>query len=768
MPTTIEIFCCYAREDQDLMKKLRTHLMPLQRRSLIKLWSDIDINAGDEWEEEIQKHLDTAHMILLLVSPDFMASDYCYSTEMEYALQRHEKQEARVIPIILRPTAWKGAPFDKIQVLPANARPVTDARSWISIDEALNDVTEKIGPIVTELLLPLYIDEAQQLVKNGRQEDALVIYERTLRLEPEYVPALYGKGATLFLLKRYEESVTAYDRAIQASAHPDARYHYGKASALRKLERYEESLAAYDEAIRLNPRRARVYKEKGELLLELERYAEALPVYEQLNKRDPENAAYYVQTGDILLELKRYIEALVVYEKAIQLDPDETYNEPSYHKKGELLLRLRRFEAAVATYEQAIILNPQNALYHQNKARALLELKRYEETLAAYERCIQLSKNPYCYHGKGQALLGLERYEEALVAYNEAIRLSDPHVDPMFYHDKGLVYKRLTELAYEMEKQARIHWNSRESSYISFVVPVITEEFHLLCTLHTSMVTSVAIRVDDQIIATGHFNGAIKVWYLPTGKELITFTPHSGVVWAIAFTSDGAFASSSWDATIKLWNTDEHLGVRELHTLTGHIDGVRSLSISRDGHILASGSDDNTIKLWNLDTGQELRTLTGHSARVLSVALGPDGQTIASGGWDSTIKLWNLHSGKELRTFTGHSNYVYSVAISPDGHLLASGSRDCTIKLWNLHTGQELLTLRGHTHAVHSVAFSPDGQSLASSSEDQTIKLWDLYTGKELCTITSHSSPIWGVIFSPDGQFLISRDNNTINVWEKK
>src|SRR5947209_2479826 len=337
MPTTIEIFCCYAREDQDLMKKLRTHLMPLQRRSLIKLWSDIDINAGDEWEEEIQKHLNTAHMILLLVSPDFMASDYCYSTEMEYALQRHEKQEARVIPIILRPTAWKGAPFDKIQVLPANARPVTDARSWISIDEALNDVTEKIGPIVTELLLPLYIDEAQQLVKNGRQEDALAIYERALRLEPEYVPALYGKGATLFLLKRYEESVTAYDRAIQASAHPDARYHYGKASALRKLKRYEESLAAYDEAIRLNPRRARVYKEKGELLLELERYAEALPVYEQLNKSDPENAAYYVQTGDILLELKRYIEALVVYEKAIQLDPDETYNEPSYHKKGELV-----------------------------------------------------------------------------------------------------------------------------------------------------------------------------------------------------------------------------------------------------------------------------------------------------------------------------------------------------------------------------------------------------------------------------------------------
>jgi hypothetical protein len=75
---SIEIFCCYARKDQVLLSELKAHLMPLQRRGLIKIWADTDIGAGIEWEREIEKHLDTAQIILLLVSADFMNSEYCY------------------------------------------------------------------------------------------------------------------------------------------------------------------------------------------------------------------------------------------------------------------------------------------------------------------------------------------------------------------------------------------------------------------------------------------------------------------------------------------------------------------------------------------------------------------------------------------------------------------------------------------------------------------------------------------------------------------
>jgi len=148
MVSPLEIFCCYARKDQSLLNELKIHLTPLQRQGLITIWSDIDIDAGAVWEVEIKKHLNTAQIILLLISSDFMASEYCYSTEMQRALERHEQKEAHVIPILLRPTIWKGAPFDKLQVLPTNAKPVTDRRSWLTEDEALNDVVEGIRKVV--------------------------------------------------------------------------------------------------------------------------------------------------------------------------------------------------------------------------------------------------------------------------------------------------------------------------------------------------------------------------------------------------------------------------------------------------------------------------------------------------------------------------------------------------------------------------------------------------------------------------------------------
>src|SRR5438067_12626282 len=113
----VEIFCCYARKDQELLQILKAHLMPLQRQGLITIWSDTDINAGEEWEEEIRQHLTTAQIILLLVSPDFMASEYCYSNEMQRAMERHSLGEAKVIPIILRPVYWQSAPIGKLQAL---------------------------------------------------------------------------------------------------------------------------------------------------------------------------------------------------------------------------------------------------------------------------------------------------------------------------------------------------------------------------------------------------------------------------------------------------------------------------------------------------------------------------------------------------------------------------------------------------------------------------------------------------------------------------
>src|SRR2546423_10920382 len=107
----IEVFCSYAHADKRWWKKLDTHLSMLERQGLISTWFDRQIIAGTDWKQDLDTHLNRASVILLLISSDFLASDFCYSVEMKRALERHQAGEARVIPILVRPVDWKGAPF---------------------------------------------------------------------------------------------------------------------------------------------------------------------------------------------------------------------------------------------------------------------------------------------------------------------------------------------------------------------------------------------------------------------------------------------------------------------------------------------------------------------------------------------------------------------------------------------------------------------------------------------------------------------------------
>ncbi len=281
---------------------------------------------------------------------------------------------------------------------------------------------------------------------------------------------------------------------------------------------------------------------------------------------------------------------------------------------------------------------------------------------------------------------------------------------------------------------------------------------------HSSVVWSVTISPDSQILASTSEDKTIKLWQLSTGQELRTLKGHSYWVRTLAMTPNGQIlASGSDDTMIKLWQLSTG---QELRTLKGHSRWVRSVAITPDGQMLASGSNDETIKLWQLSTGQELRTLKGHRDWVSCLAITPDGQMLASGSNDETIKLWQLSTGRELRTLTGHSDWVRALAITPDGQILATGSYDKTIKLWQLSTGQELRTLTGHSEGIRALAVTPDGEILASGSDDKTIKLWHLSTGRELLTLTGHSDYVYAVAFSWDGNSLVSSSKDkTIKIW---
>ncbi|MEX2247121.1 MAG: FxSxx-COOH system tetratricopeptide repeat protein, partial [Dehalococcoidia bacterium] len=147
----IELFYSYSHRGEDLRDELERHLKILQREGAISNWHDRRITAGREWGGEISEHLESSGIILLLVSADFIASDYCWDVEVKRAIERHEAGTARVIPVILRDCDWHSAPFGKLQALPKDGKPIT---SWPNRDEAFADVARGIRKAIEELTLP--------------------------------------------------------------------------------------------------------------------------------------------------------------------------------------------------------------------------------------------------------------------------------------------------------------------------------------------------------------------------------------------------------------------------------------------------------------------------------------------------------------------------------------------------------------------------------------------------------------------------------------
>ncbi|MFO1184680.1 MAG: toll/interleukin-1 receptor domain-containing protein [Bauldia sp.] len=145
----LKVFVSYSRVDELGKDGLLKHLRPLTRMKLIETWNDAQILAGEDWGNRISEELERADIILLLISIDFINSEYCYGIEMERAIERHQTGGARLIPVIYRPCIWGHAPFASIQALPKDAKPIT---SWMSSDEGFASVAQGVKAVAEELL----------------------------------------------------------------------------------------------------------------------------------------------------------------------------------------------------------------------------------------------------------------------------------------------------------------------------------------------------------------------------------------------------------------------------------------------------------------------------------------------------------------------------------------------------------------------------------------------------------------------------------------
>jgi hypothetical protein len=161
-----KVFISYSHTDENLCKQLINHLSALKRRGLIREWHDRRIMPGEDWDKSIKQELLDSDIVLLLISSDFIASEYCFDIEISKAMEKHEQKTAIVIPIVLRPCDWTDLPFGKIQGLPKDAKPIT---TWSNIDEAFVNTIEGIKTIINhictnsnETSLPVHFEKEEE------------------------------------------------------------------------------------------------------------------------------------------------------------------------------------------------------------------------------------------------------------------------------------------------------------------------------------------------------------------------------------------------------------------------------------------------------------------------------------------------------------------------------------------------------------------------------------------------------------------------------
>ena len=272
----------------------------------------------------------------------------------------------------------------------------------------------------------------------------------------------------------------------------------------------------------------------------------------------------------------------------------------------------------------------------------------------------------------------------------------------------------------------------------------------LMLTGHDHGVGAVAVSADGSRAVSGG-DGRVQVWDLDTGALLHTLTGHNGTAGTVAISADGRRAVFSGGGTIRAWDLDTGA---LLHTLTGHNGTAGTVAISADGRRAVSGGGDGIIRAWDIAVGRRVasssRRIRHFIARSLSLGTGAggirslsvsaDGHRAVSVGGYGAVRVSDIDSGAPPRTLTDYRSGVWAVAISADGRRAVAGGSDGTVRVSDLDSGATLHTLTGHDGRVGAVAISADGRHAVSGGDDGIVRVWDLVRGVELASFVSDSA----------------------------
>lgn len=381
----LKVFLSYSHRDDELCERFLVHVSQLRRDGLIEAWSDRRITAGTEWAGAIDEHLNFAHIIILLVSADFLASDYCNDIEMTRALERSQKGEARVVSVILKPCDWETSRFASLQALPKGGKPVVD---WKTNDHGFVDAVKGLRRMIIELCGPgpvraqvlqtairrhpwrwvggllsavallacwwlssnsqRYLNQGTDLLNVGQYAEAQPALQRAKKLNPFSQAAGCGLEAIELDAMRsnriqFEQRLNEADREYPRCAYlkfltGDQKY--------RQADR-EGAFAAYQEAVKLEPGLAEAYFDMGRVL-DLEGDPDsALEQYQKAAQRSPGTPRYHNNLADLYFQRGEYDKAIEQYGEVVEFPLSALETARIYRLQGKLGDALGREEDAI-------------------------------------------------------------------------------------------------------------------------------------------------------------------------------------------------------------------------------------------------------------------------------------------------------------------------------------------------------------------------------------------------------------------------------------
>lgn len=269
----------------------------------------------------------------------------------------------------------------------------------------------------------------------------------------------------------------------------------------------------------------------------------------------------------------------------------------------------------------------------------------------------------------------------------------------------------------------------------------------------------------------GSASDEVAVWEVSTGEQLASWSTPAWIT-SLAFQPGAAIlATGHDDGAVRVWDWSEQ---RLLCELDGHRRPISAVVFSHDQKLLASAGEDKVIHVWDLQTGNKLGSLTGHKDRIPTLAWHPDNRRLFSAGWDTTVRVWDVTTFEPIILLNSHATQVHAIALSADGKLLASADSRNDVHVWDTDLHETMHVLREPTGEVRCLTFTPDDGKgnlsaplLAWGGADRNIHLWDSRQGTTSATGVDPLVSRTRIAVAPDGKRLYSLGGGTdLRIWE--